>query len=426
MLMDKFRDIRTIPLVMLHYVTGGGIFVITCVLLTLFYSDFTGHYFQPRLLAITHLCTLGWISTIIMGSLYQMAPVISERSLYSFRMGEFAFMLHTSGVLLLAISFWNFNTGFIMQSAAVLLVSGIFLFALNIFLTFKGSVIKKIEMDFIQASVIWLLFTAILGLLMVFNFSYLIFNHEHLYYLKVHAHIGMLGWFLCLIIGVASRLIPMFFVSGKLPLNYLNIAFYCLNGGLIGFVIDALFFNGIQRSFLYVSLIIAALFLFILFIREAYNSRLRKTLDIGMKYTIISVFLIMAPVVLWLVVKQNMLPEAINQRLSIAMVFTILIGFITMLIMGQTFKTLAFVAWLYHYQYLAGSKKVPLPKDMYSATMAGTQLYLFLAGFIISLGGIVVAMEELIALGGGLLTLCSIVYFFNLLKIVNHRPKFIE
>ncbi|KAA3631027.1 MAG: hypothetical protein DWQ02_17005, partial [Bacteroidetes bacterium] len=46
--------------------------------LTVFLSAemFFGHFYQPRLLAITHIAALGWVTMIIIGALYQLIPVV--------------------------------------------------------------------------------------------------------------------------------------------------------------------------------------------------------------------------------------------------------------------------------------------------------------------------------------------------------------
>jgi hypothetical protein len=38
-----------------------------------------GHYYQPRLLALTHVIALGWITLAILGATYQLVPVVIER-----------------------------------------------------------------------------------------------------------------------------------------------------------------------------------------------------------------------------------------------------------------------------------------------------------------------------------------------------------
>jgi hypothetical protein len=45
-------------------------FVLAGVALPWLASDLTGHYYHPRLLALTHTLTLGWITLAILGASY--------------------------------------------------------------------------------------------------------------------------------------------------------------------------------------------------------------------------------------------------------------------------------------------------------------------------------------------------------------------
>lgn len=72
---------------------------------------FIGHYFNPKLLGITHLLTLGWVSMVISGALYQLLPVVWEVKLFGERLGSAAFGLLGAGAVAIAVSFWQFRLG---------------------------------------------------------------------------------------------------------------------------------------------------------------------------------------------------------------------------------------------------------------------------------------------------------------------------
>lgn len=407
---------------MLHYATAGILFLIICSLLLMSKDAFIGHYFHPKLLSITHLTTLGWISMVIIGSLYQLAPVISNSKLYSVKLIYFAYFLILFGVILLAIAFWVFDVGLLIQIASSILVLGISIFLSNIYLTIQKAKEKNIESDFIATSVFWFWLTAFLGGLLAFNFRYAFLPKEHLYFLKIHVHIGFIGWFLCLIIGVASKLVPMFLISGKLNDKLLSYAYYLLNFGLLGFTIDSLFLDGLNRSGIYGSVIIIALVLFSIYLAEAFRKRLKKNLDIGLKHTLFSFILLMIPVILWIILKTNLITNSkLNLQLSIALGFSILFGFITLLILGQTFKNLAFIAWLKKYQGYTGKSKAPLPKDLYSEAIAKMQLYSFLGGFFLALIGIILSQSFILLAGSIFLTGAAVFYLINVYNIIFHR-----
>lgn len=419
------KDHKTANVVILHYATGGILFLLICCLMLFNPDAFIGHYFHPKLLAITHITTLGWISMIIVGSLYQLAPVISNSKLYSISMAYGAYSFILTGALLLAIAFWTFDVGFLIQLASITLVSGISLFLINIYLTIQKGKEKNIEGDFISTSAFWFWFTAFLGGLLAFNFRFAFLPKEHLYFLKIHVHIGLIGWFLCLIIGVASKLVPMFLITGKLNDKLLIYSYYLLNTGLLGFTIDSLFFNGLNRSGIYVSFIIVALIIFGYYITEAFQKRLKKNLDIGLKHTALSFILIFIPVILWLILKTEVVTDSrLVLQLSTALGFSVMFGFITLLILGQTFKNLAFISWLKKYQGYTGNSKAPLPKDLYSETIAKMQLYLFLLGFFITLGGIVTSVSIIVLIGCLFLVGTAVLYLINVYKIITHKQTF--
>lgn len=423
MIQPNIKDTKTANIVMLHYITASILFLVICCLVLFSYQSFIGHYFHPKLLAITHITTLGWISMVIIGSLYQLAPVISNSKLFSLKLAQVSYLLILIGTIMLAYCFWQFNVGYLLQATSSLLFIGISLFTFNIFLTTHKADEKNIESDFLVSSVIWFWMTVFLGVLLAFNFRYTFLPKEHIYFLKIHAHIGLVGWFLCLIIGVASRLVPMFLISGKLNKKRLNYAYYLLNVGLLGFIIDSIFFNGINRSFIYVIPIVISLVLFLMYIKEAYQNRLKKNLDIGLKHTFISFILIIIPVSIWVILKTIITDEKIKNQLSIALTFSILFGFISLLILGQTFKNLAFISWLKNYQNYSGNAQAPLPKDIYSESIANIQLYAFLAGFFTALTGIIVSCENLILIGAICLIVAAVLYNINVFKIVFHKRK---
>ena len=292
----------------------------------------------------------------------------------------------------------------------------------NILLTAKDSKEKSIEIDFIQASMLWFWLTAFIGSLLAFNFRFMFLPKEHLYYLKIHAHIGLIGWFLCLIIGVASKLIPMFLLSGKLNTKILTYSFYLINLGLLGFIIDALFFNGMNRVIVYFIIIFLALLLFLSYIANAFKTRARKKLDINLKYTYISFFLIFIPIILWVILKIGLISnKGIEQQISTAIVYSLLFGFITFLILGQSLKNLAFIVWLKKYQEISGKGKTPLPKDLYSEKIATVQLYIYVISFVTILSGTLLSNPLSIEIGAVFMMTCAVIYNVNMYKIISHK-----
>lgn len=411
-------------IVITHFLTSAIIFFLITVLLSLSSQAFIGHYFQPKILAITHLTTLGWVTLIIFGALYQLIPVIAGKELYSVKFSLITFICFVTGTLLLAFSFWYFIVGFLLQLAAILLFVGASLFVINIFLTIQKSMNDNIETDFILSAVYWLWLTVFIGMLLAFNLTHAFLPKDHLHYLKIHAHVGILGWLLLLIIGVSSKLIPMFLLSGKLDTKKMSFAYYFLHAGLVGFLVDSFFFNGISRVLIYLLLVIIGIAFYIAYLVQAYKKRVRKKLDIGLKHSFISFIFIAIPLTLIVLLNSNIIQDPkLSLQISIAFGFSVFFGFITLLILGQTFKTLPFIAWHKKYEKFSGKIKTPLPKDLYSEKLAYWQLIVFTIGYMTTITGILLSKVFIIQAGSCILVCAAIIYNINVFKVVLHKPQ---
>jgi hypothetical protein len=102
---------------------------------------------------------------------------------------------------------------------------------------------------------------------------------------------------------------------------------------------------------------------------------------------------------------------------------TIFFGFITSLILGQTFKTLPFIIWMHRYSKVAGRQKTMLPKDLYSQTLVKAQYVVYLVALPTLIVGILLSISVVIKTGGVLLLATAVLYTINVLKIVMHNFK---
>ncbi|MBW8323261.1 MAG: hypothetical protein K0M50_00720 [Prolixibacteraceae bacterium] len=406
-----------------HYAFGGLTWLVVTLLIVFNPEAFTQHFFNPELLAITHLLVLGWITMIIFGALYQLLPVIMEVKLYSEPFAIASFILLGLGTILLAFSFWQFSFGAIMFVAATCVVVAVGFFVANVLFTAHSSTKKVIERTFIITSVIWLLFTVLAGLALAINQVHPFLKTSQIELLKLHAHAGIVGWFIQLIIGVSSKLLPMFMVSHHVNTKKLNVAYYAINIGLIAGLLS-LFLQikfGIVMSAI---IIVSGIFSYLSFIYKAYTKRVKKQLDIGMKQTAFSFLILVIPFFLIFSLLFNFkFLNSLTLPLSVAYGSAIVIGFITSLVMGQTYKTLPFIVWLKVYRGRIGKVVLPLPKDLYFEKIAIAQLWLFAAGFVLLLLGISTTIVNLLIFSGIVLFLSAALYNFNLFKIIFHKPK---
>lgn len=405
-----------------HFVFGALIWLLVSVLILLYPEAFTMHYFNPKLLAITHLLVLGWVTMIIFGALYQLIPVIFETRLFSEKMAVISFVMLAAGSLLLAVVFWQFSLDWLLYAAAAPVLAAVLLFLINVLVTANRSGKSNMHKDFIVTASVWLLFTVLAGITAALNLKWAFIPTDHLYWLKFHAHAGIAGWFILLIMGVSSKLLPMFMVSHHLSAWKLKVAYYAFNIGLIA----GLFALITERYVVLVSAVAGALtglISFLWYLAEAYKKRIKKQLDTGMKQSVFSLLTILpaiAVLVLLLVDSEDI--KQINSRLSVAYGSLLIIGFISLLILGQTYKTLPFITWLKVYRTRIGKGKTPFPADLYSRQVARLQFMSFIAGMVLLLTGVFVSRETIVQVGGGLFTASALAYNYNVLKIVTHKP----
>lgn len=259
---------------------------------------------------------------------------------------------------------------------------------------------------------------------MAFNLTYAFLPQEHLFYLKLHAHIGIAGWFLLLIMGAGSKLLPMFLLSPAIHEKKLTLAYYLLNAAIIGFLVDSLFFSGISRGIIYLLIALSGIIFFVSFTYEAYKKRARKGLDIGMKQSFYAFIIISISIVFTVLNNLTIFKSvAFSQQITLVFGVSIFLGFISLLIMGQTLKILPFIIWLNKYQKLAGKGKTPLPKDLYSEKIANWQFLFFLIAFILLLLGILISIIIFIQIAALLMIAAALLYNFNVFKMLLHKTS---
>ncbi|WP_276349207.1 hypothetical protein [Daejeonella sp. JGW-45] len=410
-------------LVVVHYLVSALCFVGLAVMLMITAGNLTGHYFHPQILAVTHMAALGWGTLIVFGAIYQLLPVILETELYSYKLGWLSLGLFIPGLTLLVCSFWHFQPGLLMQCGSILLLSGITLFGLNVFLTAKQNR-DDIHQEFIITACIWLMATALLGALLVFNFRYAFLQKDHLLFLKLHAHMGLAGWFLILITGVSSKLIPMFLVSKVQKNSLLTWSYYLMNAGLLLFITDTYFFGLNLKSYVAAVIVFAGIVCWMLFLSRCFRSRIRKTIDLPMSHSVLSFVMLGAAIIILPVIIFNAV-KADQKAVDYTTLYgtLLLMGWISSLILGQTFKTLPYIVWTRHYQHLTGSAITPMPADLFNHKILRAQFILFLFFTVMFYAGLFYKSVVWIVAGLVCIFMVAILYFINVIAVLLHSPS---
>lgn len=277
-------------------------FLIATVLLFSSVTAFTNHYFHPKVLAVTHLMALGFATMIILGASHQLIPVLIEGKLYSNKLAYCSFVLAGIGIPLLVYGFYVFNMGAPAKWGGGLVVVSILCYTINLGKSISAGKSENVHVIFVFTAAVWLFITTLIGLSLVYNFTLNMLPHDSVHYLSYHAHIGIVGWLLMLVIGVSSRLIPMFLISKYTNPRLLWLLYFLINTSLIGFILLFIFGNNQTHFFVPVFALLAGILLFVYYCYACLKERIRKRVDEQMKISLLSVAMLLLPALVLLVI----------------------------------------------------------------------------------------------------------------------------
>lgn len=406
--------------VVLPFYLYAALGFLTGTLLLAFHTDIVGiHYFNPHALAIVHTMALAWGTMIIFGASHQLLPVLVEGELASNTLAYLTFAFQAVGIPVVIFSFYVFDPGLLMQTGAILVNIGVLFFVLNVCSSAFQSNKRNVHAWYVITAALWLFATTFLGLLLVLNFSYSILPKNSVEYLSVHAHLGIVGWFVLTVIGVGSRLIPMFLISKYTDDKMLWFVFALLNIALLSF--SCLHLHGTPSVMFYIPIALGftAISLFLRHCYRAYKQRIRKNVDHQMKTSLIAV----VQMLFVLIVALGFLSDGTVPAIALLYGFCIFFGWLTAIIMGMTFKTMPFIIWNRVYHNRAHQSKTPAPKELFSEVIYKAMLYSYLVGFVLFILGVVVLNQLIIKVAALALVISALLYVSNVMTTASHKPR---
>ena len=411
----------THKVVLPFYVYAALAYLAGTVLLLCSTPAFSQHYFHPHTLAITHTIALGWGTMIILGASHQLVPVLVESGLYSIRLARFSFVSAATGIPLLVYGFYVFDLGMAIQVGAILVNLAVISFIVNLGMSIIRARQENVHAVFVFTAACWLLATTMAGLLLVYNFSYPIFSRDSLSYLSLHAHMGIVGWFLLMVLGVGSRLIPMFLISKYENPRLLWTIYALINSSLAGFAIVFLFLRAVNIYPVFIIMAGAALIIFGYYIVQSFRERIRRAVDNPVRLSILSVLMMLLPLLILLALIVSRRTDSGSYSLTLTYGFTIFFGWLTAIILGMTFKTLPFIVWNREFQGYSGNSPRPDPKDLFNASLVKWMMMAYLAGFVLFATGTGFELKALLQPGAALLLFSAFAYIVNVIKLVLYR-----
>lgn len=384
-------------------------------LLLINYNNLTGHHFQPKVLSITHIATLGWITMVIWGAMFQLVPVVLEVKLFSELLAEVQFWLYLVGVILITYNFYNFDSNLSFTLPAILLNLAMYIFTFNIVASLTSIKNWNLIASFFVSALFWLVITAIAGLLLARNLDHPYIKIDHLQYLKLHANVAFIGWVAMVIMGVSLKLIPMFILSHNFTTQFAKGALILINIGLLGI---NYIFHYKDISYLYyvfTPIIVVGLLLYLIQVYVIFKNRIRKKLDVGLKYTRVAYIFFGISILIGSFTSFFYYENIKNFTLVYG--FSVLLGFFSTLIVGQMYKIVPFLVWYHKYSDKVGFQSVPMLKDLFNEKLACYQMYFMIAGIVLSILFWLINNTFGLLLSFLLLFISSIMFLINMVKI---------
>jgi hypothetical protein len=217
----------------------------------------------------------------------------------------------------------------------------------------------------------------------------------------------------------------MFLISHRLNESYLYKTFYLLNAGIAGLVLTKyLYPNAILEGIFWLVIIIGIVYYFF-YVNDSYQKRMKKTLDVGMRYTMLALVFLAAPIILslLLILLQDSSQTEWLQRVAMLYGLSMVFGFFTTIALGQTYKTLPFIIWLEKYQKLVGKFHTPLPRELYNEKIADIQFYVYMAFLTVTIFAIFLQIELLIQIATVLFLIVTVLYNYNVWKMFFHDSE---
>ena len=399
----------------------------------------TYHYNQ-YIIAVTHLLVLGWIGTIVMGGLYQLVPVALETRLYSERLARWQFLCHLAGVAGMVWMFWNSNLKQVGHFGCLLGV-GVGLFVYNIGRTLLRVPRWNVIAAAVAAALAWFSFAILAGLAIAAGkctydspegvapahalvsglraVAAWVTRFDQLGAMHAHAHLGTVGVYLMLILGISYKLVPMFTLGELQSPVRARISILLLNLGLIG-----AFLTILTRSpwrWVCALVLATALVIYGLEIRAILRTRKRRHLDWGMKYFLSALVLLVPVGALGVLLAWPRLPfTAFTGQLENLYGFLGILGVLSFAIVGMLYKIIPFLVWYRSYSTRIGHGKVPALAELYSAGWQRVGYWCYLAGLAGSSVGILLSSSAIVRVGCFLLFGSLVTLAINLTKMLGH------
>lgn len=354
-----------------RFFISAPVFIILAGLIMLF-KDITLLRSDPAVVALIHIFTLGVFTMVMFGAIQQMLPVLA-----GVKIAKAGFVAKSSHLfLLLGTTF--FVIGFLFSMPSWIMVSALTLLLLSFLIILPSALfaLKQVQkfsatVKAMSISMVSGLLTSVLGVWMLQNYLGE-YSSIHQSVMAIHMVVGIFGFAGILIIGVAFKVIPMFYVAPGFKNFCKRWVAVLIVAGMILWIVFTLYLPSYQWTGILVLTTFFTAFSTTVILKL--NQRRRPVSDITVWYwrlsgvsLFIGMFVLMA----------NGFVESDLDPFVAALLGG---GFLLSVLTGMLYKIVPFLVW-FHLN-AKGHFEIPTMREMLSSKMTNIQFAFHILSFV--------------------------------------------
>jgi hypothetical protein len=230
MLSSHLMPSSALPLA--YYATAFCSLTAACLVLVVDPSIPGASFYQPRVVALVHLLTVGWLTASILGTFYIVGPLVLRVSMTVRKCDWMAFGAFVFGAAGMIAHFWIHRYDG-MAWSALFVTGAIAWVGSRVVRGLGGPALPSGVRLHVVLAFVNVVAAAVIGMTIGFDRSRGFLAVSPLALMFAHAHIAAVGWAAMLVVGLSYRLIPMLLPAAMPAGRSLALSAILMQGGLV-------------------------------------------------------------------------------------------------------------------------------------------------------------------------------------------------
>ena len=394
--------------------TAAGAFVVAALSLPGLASELAGHYYQPRVLALAHTVTLGWITLTIMGASYQIIPIVLGCPIWSERLAHWQYLLLTVGIAGMVGHFFIGEWSGLLWGAGLVALGTVAHLA-NAVMSIRGLQQWTFTARLVAGALVGFALTLLFGLALAANHLWTFLPPTTFPLIHAHFHLALLGWVLPMVIGVAARLYPMFLLARE-PGGWPGRA----QSWGIGLGVPAVVIGILASRWLLMAgalAMTAAVLGHGLWVLDMARTARRPRLDWGLRLAFSGTLFLAPATLLGLALALDLVS---GPRAALAYAVLTLGGWASLTIAGMVLKIVPFLVWYRAYSPHVGRAPVPTLAQLSSPIVEGVAFGLLTVGMATLAVAAIIGERWAIRAAGMIVAAGALAFAVTLVRVIGH------